>query len=91
MNTFRRIDDEKNRSSPGCGNVGLDLRGRGDPGQVLESGDASGFLTFLRSGGSRYPIETLASAGVDMGGPAPVQAALDLFARRVGELRELLG
>ena len=59
--------------------------------QVLESGDASGFLTFLRSGGSRYPIDTLASAGVDMGGPAPVQAALDLFARRVGELRELLG
>ena len=58
--------------------------------QVLESGDTSGFLAFLRSGGSRYPIETLASAGVDMGGPAPVQAALDLFARRVGELRELL-
>jgi len=59
--------------------------------QVLESGDASGFLTLLRSGGSRYPIETLAAAGVDMGGPAPVQAALDLFSRRVGELRELLG
>ena len=58
--------------------------------QVLESGDASGFLAFLKSGGSRYPIETLASAGVDMGGPAPVQAALDLFARRVGELKELL-
>ena len=59
--------------------------------RVLESGDASGFLTFLRSGGSRYPIETLASAGMDMGGPAPVQAALDLFARRVRELRALLG
>ncbi|MEI6491915.1 MAG: oligoendopeptidase F [Verrucomicrobiota bacterium] len=59
--------------------------------QVLESGDPTGFLTFLKSGGSRYPIETLAAAGVDMSGPAPVQAALDLFARRVGELRELLG
>ena len=58
--------------------------------RVLESGDASEFLTFLRSGGSRYPIETLASAGVDMSSPAPVQSALDLFARRVGELRELL-
>lgn len=58
--------------------------------QVLESGDASGYMTFLRSGGSRYPIETLAAAGVDMSSPAPVQAALDLFARRVGELRELL-
>jgi len=59
--------------------------------RVLESGDPSGFLTFLKSGGSRYPIETLVAAGVDMSGPAPVQAALDLFSRRVGELRELLG
>ena len=59
--------------------------------QVLESGDPSSYLAFLKSGGSRYPIETLASAGVDMGSPAPVQAALDLFTRRVGELRQLLG
>jgi oligoendopeptidase F len=58
--------------------------------QVLESGDATAYLTFLKSGGSRYPIETLAAAGVDMSSPAPVQAALDLFARRVAELRELL-
>ncbi len=58
--------------------------------QVLESGDPSGYMTFLRSGGSRYPIETLAAAGVDMSSPAPVQAALDLFARRVRELKELL-
>lgn len=58
--------------------------------QVLETGDTSGYLTFLKSGGSRFPIETLAAAGVDMAGPAPVQAALDLFARRVGELKELL-
>lgn len=57
---------------------------------VLESGDASAYLAFLKSGGSRYPIETLAAAGVDMSGAAPVQAALDLFARRVEELRELL-
>ena len=59
--------------------------------QVLESGDPSSYLAFLKSGGSRYPIETLSSAGVDMGSPAPVQAALDLFTRRVGELRQLLG
>ncbi len=58
--------------------------------KVLETGDPSGYLTFLRSGGSRFPIETLAAAGVDMSSPAPVQAALDLFARRVRELRELL-
>lgn len=58
--------------------------------QVLTSGDAGAYLDFLRSGGSRFPIETLAAAGVDMNSPAPVQAALDLFKRRVGELRELL-
>ena len=60
-------------------------------GQVLESGDATRYLNFLRSGGSRFPIETLAEAGVDMTSPAPVEAALQLFERRVGELAELLG
>ncbi|MDX2080786.1 MAG: oligoendopeptidase F [Terrimicrobiaceae bacterium] len=59
--------------------------------KVLESGDAADYLGFLRSGGSRFPIETLAAAGVDMDSPAPVQAALDLFKRRVTELEELLG
>ena len=58
--------------------------------QVLESGDATRYLNFLRSGGSKYPIETLIEAGVDMSSPAPVDAALALFERRVGELEELL-
>ena len=57
---------------------------------VLASGDPSAYLVFLKSGGSRYPIETLAAAGVDMSKPDPVQAALDLFSRRVAELRALL-
>ncbi len=59
--------------------------------QVLETGDASRYLGFLKSGGSRFPIDTLAAAGVDMGTPAPVDAALALFARRVDELESLLG
>ncbi len=59
--------------------------------QVLQTGDAARYLDFLRSGGSRYPIETLATAGVDMNSPAPVEAALALFERRVGELEALLG
>jgi oligoendopeptidase F len=58
--------------------------------QVLESGDATGYLNFLSSGGSKFPIDTLAEAGVDMASPAPVEAALRLFERRVGELEELL-
>jgi oligoendopeptidase F len=58
--------------------------------QVLESGDAARYLNFLRGGGSKFPIEALAEAGVDMTSPAPVEAALGLFERRVGELAELL-
>ena len=58
--------------------------------QVLTSGDATRYLGFLRSGGTRFPIPTLREAGVDMSSPAPVEATLRLFARRVGELEELL-
>ena len=58
--------------------------------QVLETGDATRYLNFLRSGGSKFPIETLAEAGVDMSSPAPIEAALELFERRVKELAELL-
>jgi oligoendopeptidase F len=53
-------------------------------------GDATRYLNFLRSGGSKFPIETLAEAGVDMSSPAPIEAALDLFERRVKELAGLL-
>jgi oligoendopeptidase F len=59
--------------------------------QVLESGDASRYLGFLRSGGKLDPIDTLTAAGVDMNSSAPVDRALELFARRVDELAELLG
>lgn len=59
--------------------------------QVLESGDATNYIEFLKSGGSRYPVETLCKAGVDMSSPAPIQAALDLFSRRVNELESLIG
>ena len=59
--------------------------------RVLETGDASRYLAFLKSGGKQYPIDTLKAAGVDMTSPAPVESALELFARRVGELAALLG
>jgi len=58
--------------------------------QVLETGDASRYLEFLCSGGSKFPIDALRDAGVDMGSHAPVQAALDLFQTRTAELEELL-
>jgi oligoendopeptidase F len=59
--------------------------------QVLGGGDVEKYLGFLRSGGAKMPLPTLADAGVDMSKPEPVAAALDVFTRRVAELEELLG
>ena len=59
--------------------------------QVLGGGDVERYLGFLRSGGSKMPLPTLAEAGVDMSSPAPIAAALAVFAQRVTELEELLG
>ncbi len=58
--------------------------------QVLETGDATRYLNFLRSGGSRFPIDTLEAAGIDMRTPAPIDAALALFDDRVTELESLM-
>lgn len=48
------------------------------------------YFKFLKSGGSRYPIESLKIAGVDMESTAPVQAALDRFSQIIEELEKLL-
>lgn len=48
------------------------------------------YFKFLKSGGSRYPIESLKVAGVDMETTAPVQAACDEFKAIVEQLREEL-
>jgi oligoendopeptidase F len=48
------------------------------------------YLEFLKSGGSKFPLETLKAAGVDMTTPAPIESTLRLFERRLGELEELL-
>lgn len=60
--------------------------------RVLSGGkkELEDYLGFLKSGGTKYPIETLAAAGVDMSNPAPIEATLKLFANRVQELEELL-
>lgn len=58
--------------------------------QVLAQGDSDRYLQFLKSGGVQFPLPTLAAAGVDMSSPAPIQAALQLFTRRVEELEALL-
>jgi len=60
--------------------------------RVLSGGakEVEDYFAFLRSGGSRYPIESLKVAGVDMSSRAPVQAACEQFARYVKELKRLL-
>jgi len=53
-------------------------------------GSVDAYLGFLRSGGSKFPLETLKVAGVNMGTSAPVESTLKLFERRLGELEGLL-
>ncbi|MEP6699386.1 MAG: oligoendopeptidase F [Verrucomicrobiota bacterium] len=53
-------------------------------------GGVNAYLEFLRSGGSKFPLETLQAAGVDMTTAAPIESTLRLFERRLGELEQLL-
>jgi oligoendopeptidase F len=53
-------------------------------------GAVEAYLGFLKSGGSKFPLETLQIAGVDMTTPAPVESTLRLFDRRLTELEALL-
>jgi len=55
-----------------------------------ESGSVAAYINFLRSGGSKFPLETLKAAGVDMTTPAPIESTLQLFERRLDELEALL-
>ncbi len=57
------------------------------------SGDADAserYLAFLKAGGSRYPIDALQAAGVDMTTPQPVEAAFDVLEGYVARLEELV-
>ncbi|MEM6656111.1 MAG: M3 family metallopeptidase, partial [Planctomycetota bacterium] len=56
-------------------------------GGERELGD---YLSFLKGGCSKYPLELLRDAGVDMSTPAPVETALDYFKGLVDELDGLL-
>ncbi|HLS52377.1 MAG TPA: oligoendopeptidase F [Tissierellaceae bacterium] len=48
------------------------------------------YLNFLKSGSSDYPINVLKKVGIDMTTEEPVDNAMDLFARLVNELDELI-
>lgn len=53
-------------------------------------GAVEAYLAFLKSGGSKFPLETLRAAGVDMTSSAPVESTLRLFEKRLRELEVLL-
>jgi oligoendopeptidase F len=55
-----------------------------------DAGNVESYLNFLRSGGSKFPLETLKEAGVDMSTAAPIESTLRLFEKRMDELEELL-
>jgi len=57
---------------------------------ILKTGDASGYLEFLASGGSDYPLEELKIAGVDLSKPETVENALEVFNEMIDELAKLL-
>ncbi|MFP3089177.1 oligoendopeptidase F [Treponema sp. TIM-1] len=60
--------------------------------RVLSGGvrERDDYFAFLKSGGSRFPMESLKVAGVDMSSPAPVEAACGAFGRLVEELEGLI-
>ena len=59
--------------------------------RVLSGGEQEldDYLNFLKSGGSKYPIDLLKGAGVDMTSPEPVRTALSKFSALVDELESL--
>ena len=58
--------------------------------RILETGDASGYLEFLSSGGSDYPINELKLAGIDLTSPEVVRNAMKVFDGTIDELRACL-
>jgi oligoendopeptidase F len=60
--------------------------------RVIEGGptELNDYLGFLKGGCSKFPLDLLRDAGVDMAKPQPVETALDHFARLIDELDELL-
>ena len=59
---------------------------------VLREGPAgqARYLAFLKAGGSKFPLDTLRDAGIDMSSPEPVKAALWQFDGMVGEMEAIV-
>lgn len=58
--------------------------------RILETGDASDYLKFLSLGGSKYPLDELKIAGVDLTKPEPVADALKVFDKTLDEFESIV-
>jgi oligoendopeptidase F len=57
---------------------------------VVNGGESAkdAYLDFLQLGGSKFPLDQLVAAGVDMQSPEPIQRAMNYFSDRVDRLIE---
>jgi oligoendopeptidase F len=60
---------------------------------VLNGGSAEQekYLNMLKAGGSRYPLDTLKEAGIDLTTPAPIETAIRTIERWLGEMERIAG
>lgn len=60
--------------------------------KVLDGGprDRDRYLSFLAAGGSKYPLDTLKTAGVDLTRPEPIRQAMEVFKNLVDKFEELV-
>ena len=57
---------------------------------IYNGGDVNPYLDFLKSGSKDYPINVLATAGVDMKDTLAIDTTLKTFGARLAELRSLI-
>lgn len=53
--------------------------------------DLKEYMSFLKSGGSKFPIDTLKMAGVDMRSPQPIDNAIKHFENMLNEFESIIG
>ena len=60
-------------------------------GKVVAGGESAcqAYLDFLKLGGSKFPLDELLDAGVDMSSPEPVVQAINHFSLLVDQLKEV--
>ena len=52
--------------------------------------DVEAYLSFLKSGCTKSPVELLRMAGVDMASPKPIEDAIELFDSLIDEFESIM-